>query len=64
MIPLLANQHDWGFVCGRVNILEGQMLPQSFYMGLLAQERWDDVLRQLQGLPLESTLTPDLAWDN
>lgn len=64
MFPLLQSQYEWGFVSGRVSVLEGQLLPPGFYTSLLAQEKLEEMLLQLQGLPLETTLVPGMAWDH
>lgn len=54
MMPLLESQYAWGFVCGRVSVLEGQLVSEGFYSTLLQQGNTEEMLRQLQGLPFEA----------
>ncbi|HNT87499.1 MAG TPA: V-type ATPase subunit [Candidatus Hydrogenedentes bacterium] len=42
------NQHQWGFACGRISALEGQLLPEDLFHALAPLERVEDIFNRLQ----------------
>jgi len=56
--------HAWGFVCGRVSVLESRLLAQDFFVSLAAQPRTEEILRQLQDTPLHEFVTPGAPWQD
>ncbi len=54
----------WGFVCGRISVLEGKLLPREFLLNLIAQEHLDDLLQHLQETFLREYLSPGTVWDD
>ncbi len=61
---LTTEQIPWGFVCGRINVLETRLLGHDFLAALAAQPRTEEVLRQLQETPLQEFLVPGSAWQD
>jgi len=61
---LLQNAHAWGFVCGRIAVLERSILGSDFYQTLLAQHRPEDILRQLQETSLREAVTAAGDWED
>lgn len=64
MAALTQNAFTWGFVCGRVCVLERGLLSSDFYSTLLGQEQTEDLLRQLQETPLRDAVTAGGAWED
>lgn len=49
MSPLVKQNSAWGFVGGRISILEGMLAPDEFFVSLLNQERFTDWSSLFQG---------------
>lgn len=64
MTALVEGANDWGFVSGRVAVLEGRLLPHDFYQSLLAHRHVEDLLRQLQDTPLSDAVTAASGWED
>ena len=64
MIPKLKNNSRWGFVSGRISVLEGRLLPREFFLNLIAQEHLGDLLQHLQETFLREYLSPGTVWDD
>ena len=62
MAALLEKAYSWGFVSGRVNVLERGLLTQEFYQSLLAHQRTEDLLRHLQESPLRDAVNAAGTW--
>jgi V/A-type H+-transporting ATPase subunit C len=62
--PLTTAQHEWGFVCGRISVLEGRLLPDEFFQTLISHRGTDDVIRMLQDTALKESLHPGVAWED
>ncbi|MCC6154649.1 MAG: V-type ATPase subunit [Candidatus Hydrogenedentes bacterium] len=62
MAALLEKAYSWGFVSGRVNVLERGLLTQDFYQSLLAHQHTEDLLRHLQETPLRDAVNAAGAW--
>lgn len=62
MAALLEKAYSWGFVSGRVNVLERGLLTQDFYQSLLAHQRTEDLLRHLQESPLRDAVNAAGTW--
>jgi len=55
-------QPKWGFVCGRISVLEGRLVSRDFLLGLIAQEHMDDFVPHLQDTFLRDYLAPGAPW--
>ncbi len=64
MVPKIRNNMRWGFVSGRISVLEGRLLPRDFFLNLIAQEHLGDLLQHLQDTFLRDYLTPGTVWDD
>jgi hypothetical protein len=64
MIPKIKNNSRWGFVSGRISVLEGKLLPRDFFMNLIAQEHLGDLIQHLQDTFLRDYLMPGTVWDD
>ncbi|MDZ4858534.1 MAG: V-type ATPase subunit [Candidatus Hydrogenedentes bacterium] len=64
MTALVQNAISWGFVCGRIAVLERTLLGFDFYNTLLGHEHSEDLLRQLQETPLRDAVTAAGAWED
>ncbi len=64
MIPKIKNNSRWGFVSGRISVLEGRLLPREFFLNLIAQEHVGDLFQHLQDTFLRDFLTPGTVWDD
>jgi len=64
MIPRIDNHLDWGFVCGRISVLEGRLLPRDFFHALVAMTHHDDILQHLQDSFLREYLVPGSPWED
>jgi V/A-type H+/Na+-transporting ATPase subunit C len=62
MIPRIKNNPWWGFVCGRISVLEGKLLPREFFLNLIAQEHLGDLLQHLQETFMREYLSPGTVW--
>ena len=62
MIAFIKQQPKWGFVCGRISLLEGRLSTQDFFLSLIAQDRVDDLVPQLQDTYLGEYLDPASPW--
>lgn len=63
-IPTICNHPEWGFVCGRISVLEGRLLPKEFFLSLQAQQHLDDLLQHLQDTILHDYLVPGSPWED
>lgn len=64
MAALTQNAFTWGFVCGRVCVLERGLLGQDFYHALLGHQHSEDLLRHLQETPLRDDVTAAGSWED
>ena len=64
MVPKIKNNSRWGFVSGRISVLEGRLLPREFFLNLIAQEHLGDLIQHLQDTFLRDYLTPGTVWDD
>jgi len=64
MAPKIKNNSRWGFVSGRISVLEGRLLPREFFLNLIAQEHLGDLIQHLQDTFLRDFLTPGTVWDD
>lgn len=64
MAALTQNAFTWGFVCGRVCVLERGLLGLDFYHALLGHQKTEDLLRQLQETPLRDDVTAAGSWED
>ncbi len=64
MVPKIKNNSRWGFVSGRISVLEGKLLPRDFFLNLIAQEHLGDLIQHLQDTFLRDYLTPGTVWDD
>lgn len=62
MIPRIHNFAKWGFVCGRISVLEGTFLPKEFFLNLINQEKTDDIIAMLQDTFVKDYVTPGAVW--
>jgi len=62
MIPKINNFAKWGFVCGRISVLESAFLPKEFFLNLVNQERIDDIIVMLQDTYLKDYISPGAMW--
>ncbi len=64
MKPLKPNNAEWGFVSGRISVLEGLFLPKDFFLNIISQDTIGDILPHLQDTFLGEYLTPGVVWDD
>jgi V/A-type H+/Na+-transporting ATPase subunit C len=64
MVPKIKNNSRWGFVSGRISVLEGRLQPREFFLNLIAQEHLGDLIQHLQDTFLRDYLTPGTVWDD
>jgi V/A-type H+-transporting ATPase subunit C len=64
MVPKIKNNMRWGFVSGRISVLEGKLLPREFFLNLIAQEHLEDLLQHLQETFLREYLSPGTVWED
>jgi V/A-type H+/Na+-transporting ATPase subunit C len=64
MVPKIKNNSRWGFVSGRISVLEGRLLSREFFLNLIAQEHLGDLIQHLQDTFLRDYLTPGTVWDD
>ncbi len=64
MVPKIKNNMRWGFVSGRISVLEGRLLPREFFLNLIAQEHFQDLLQHLQETFLKEYLSPAAVWED
>lgn len=65
MAALTKNQNKWGFACGRVSALEGQLIPQETFYLLAGLDRVQDVFNRLQETSLREHMTHGaLTWED
>ena len=64
MVTKIKNDMRWGFVSGRISVLEGRLLPREFFLNLIAQEHLGDLLQHLQETFLREYLSPGTVWDD
>jgi len=64
MVPKIKNNMRWGFVSGRISVMEGKLLPREFFLNLIAQDHLDDLLQHLQETFLREYLSPGTVWED
>lgn len=52
----------WGFVSGRISVLEARFSTKDFFLGVISKESMEDVLPFLQGTFLADLITPGAVW--
>lgn len=65
LAALTKSQNKWGFVCGRVSVLEGRLLPYEFFVNLAGLERADELFHRLQDTSLREHMVPGaVSWED
>ena len=65
MGPLTKQQHEWGFVCGRISALEGELMTYEFFLALASLERPEELFHRLQDTSLRDFILPGAAsWED
>jgi len=65
VIALTKNQHDWGFACGRISALEGQLMTYDFFLSLVSLEHPDELFHRLQDTSLREWIVPGaVSWED
>lgn len=62
MIPVLKNNPHWGFVSGRISVLEGRLLPREFFLSLITLEHPEDLGPHMQDTLLRDSISPGVVW--
>lgn len=60
----LGNSPAWGFVSGRLSVLEERFAGREFFTGLIMQENLGDIVPHLQETFLREYLAPGAAWED
>jgi len=63
-IPLLTNKSEWGFVCGRISVLEGRLLTRDFLLSIATLHHRDDIFQHLQDTYLRDYIAPSSPWED
>ena len=58
----LKNHMHWGFVSGRISVLENRFVSRDFFQNLISQEKLADLMPHLQETFLREFLAPGTAW--
>jgi len=62
---LSKGQHRWGFVCGQISVLEGQLMSYDFFVSLASLEKTDDMLHRIQETSLREFMVPGAeTWED
>jgi vacuolar-type H+-ATPase subunit C/Vma6 len=64
MIPKIKNNPRWGFVSGRISVLEARILSREFFLNLIDQEHLEDIVPHLQDTFLRDYISPGTMWDD
>ena len=64
MIPKIKNNPRWGFVSGRISVLEARILPREFFLNLIDQEHLEDIIPHMQDTFLRDYISPGTMWDD
>ena len=64
MKSLKPNCTGWGFVSGRISVLERRFLPKDFFLNIIGQENIGDIFSHLQETFLGEYLMPGAIWDD
>jgi len=64
MVSKIPNIPQWGFVSGRISVLEARFLPREFFMNMISQERIEDIIPHLQDTFLKDYLAPGAVWED
>ncbi|HOV91339.1 MAG TPA: V-type ATPase subunit [Syntrophorhabdaceae bacterium] len=62
MIPRIKNRSNWGFVSGRISVLESGFLPKEFFLNMINTEKVDNVIALLQETFVKDYITPGAMW--
>lgn len=62
MIPRIKNISKWGFVSGRISVLESGFMPKEFLLNMINIEKVDDVIALLQDTFLKDYISPGAVW--
>ena len=60
----LKRSPGWGFVSGRLSVLEERFAGREFFTGLIMQENLGDIVPHLQETFLREYLVPGTAWED
>lgn len=60
----LKNYPAWGFVSGRLSVLEERFAGREFFTSLITQEHLGDVVPHLQETFLKEYLSPGAVWED
>ena len=64
-MAVLARMYPrWGFVCGRIGVLEARLVGRDFFLTLLAEEHVEDVVPHLEDTFVREHLEPGSAWQD
>jgi V/A-type H+-transporting ATPase subunit C len=64
MVPKIPNIPQWGFVSGRISVLEARFLSREFFLSIINQERIEDTVPHLQDTFLKDYLNPGFVWED
>jgi len=64
MISRIRNISNWGFVSGRISVLEARFLSREFLLNIINQERIEDAIPHLQDTFLKDYLNPGFVWED
>ncbi|HPA03395.1 MAG TPA: V-type ATPase subunit [Candidatus Hydrogenedentes bacterium] len=65
MIALTKGQSQWGFACGRISVLTGQLMPYDYYLALAGLERVEEMFHRLQDTSLREHMFPGaITWED
>ncbi|MCX8110595.1 MAG: V-type ATPase subunit, partial [Syntrophorhabdaceae bacterium] len=62
MIPRIKNISKWGFVSGRISVLEAGFVPREFLLNMINIEKIDDVIALLQDTFVKDYISPGAVW--
>lgn len=55
---------EWGFVCGRISVLEGKLLSREFFHSLIEQHHTDDIFQHFNDTLIQDYLGPGIPWED
>jgi len=65
VIALTKGQSRWGFACGRISVLTGQLMPYDYYLSLAGLERVEELFHRLQDTSLREHMFPGaITWED
>jgi V/A-type H+-transporting ATPase subunit C len=65
VIAMTKDQSRWGFACGRISVLTGQLMPFDYYLALAGLERVEEMFHRLQDTSLREYMFPGaITWED